>query len=116
MMNELKRQQIMRRIEQQDVDEHHMPSPSLRDEVATQSNSLSQSETATRPAEKKGDLKKQSQFAPGEIGAKSFMKGDYEDIPACGVEENKANQSQLHAPTLAKRAEKEKNRSRQLIH
>ena len=93
IMNELKRQQIMRRIEQQDVDEQPvqaipergtgfqpvenmarhvlsgdegmaMPqdqaSPSQRDEAATQSNSLSQSETATRPAEKQVDLKKQS--------------------------------------------------------
>jgi hypothetical protein len=27
--------------------------------------------------------------------AKSYMKGDYGNMPACGVEENKANQSQL---------------------
>ena len=37
MMHELKRQQIMRRIEYQDADEQYMPSPSLRDEAATKS-------------------------------------------------------------------------------
>ena len=41
------------------------------------------------------DLKKQSQSAPAEIGTKSFMKGDYDNKPASGVEENKANQSQF---------------------
>jgi len=100
----------MRRIEQQDADEQKylhaqtipkrgtgfqpvenmakmaMPldqaSPSLRDEAATP------------PAEKKGDLKKQSQFAPAENDAKSFLKGDYDNKPAGGAEENKAKQSQ----------------------
>jgi len=48
IMNELKKQQIMRRIEQQD-DEQYEPSPSLRDEAATRC-----------PAEKKVDMKKQT--------------------------------------------------------
>jgi len=47
--------------------------------------------------EKEIDLKKQSQFAPAQIDAKSYMKGNYGIIPACGVEENKANQSQTPA-------------------
>ncbi|HUT46889.1 MAG TPA: hypothetical protein VMX36_11435, partial [Sedimentisphaerales bacterium] len=86
-------------------------SPSLRDEAATQSSQAYPSqrdEAATRrlSAEKKGDLKKQTQFAPDEIGAKSFLKGDYENKPAGGVEENKAKQSQFHAPTLTKGAGK----------
>jgi hypothetical protein len=51
------------------------PSPSLRDEAATRS----------RPADKEGDLKKQSQFSP------------YGNNPALGVEKNKPNQSQLPA-------------------
>ncbi len=105
-MNELQRQQIMRRIEQQDVNEQHNPSPSLRDEAATQSNSLSQSETVTRPAEKQVDLKKQSQFTPAQVGAKSFDKVDYGNKPACGAEENKAKQSQFPASVLTKGAGK----------
>jgi len=85
MMNELKRQQIMRRIEQQDADdEQYEPSPSLWDEAATQC-----------PAEKKVDLKKQSQYAPELMGATSFLKGDYGNTPAHEAEENKAKQSQL---------------------
>ena len=52
-------------------------------------------EAVTRTAEKMADLKKQSQFAPGIIGAKSFVKGDYDNNPDSGVEENKANQSQF---------------------
>jgi hypothetical protein len=43
----------------------------------------------------KRNLKKQSQFAPALIGATSFVKGDYDNKPACGAEENKANQSQF---------------------
>ena len=61
------------------------PSPSLRDEAATR----------RRPAEKKGDLKKQSQFAPAQVGAKSFMKEDYDNIAAGEVKKNKAKQSQF---------------------
>jgi hypothetical protein len=41
------------------------------------------------------DLKKQSQFEPARIGAKSFEKGDYSNKPASGAEKNKANQSQF---------------------
>jgi len=85
MMNELKRHEIMRRIEYQDADHEYEPSPSLRDEAATES------------VEKKGDLKKQTQYAPAEMGATSFMKGDYENNPAGRAEENKAKQSQSPA-------------------
>jgi len=98
IMNELKKQQIMRRIEQQDEDEQYEPSPSLRDEAATRSNSPSPSlrdEAATESVEKKGDLKKQTQFAPAEMVATSFLKRDYDKTPVHGTEENKAKQSQL---------------------
>ena len=114
MMKELKRCEIMRRIEQNDAEQQHNPSlrlrsgqaPSLRDEAATQSNSLSQSETATRPAEKKGNLKKQSQFASALMGVTSFVKEDYGNKSAGGVEENKANQSQFPASVLTEGAGK----------
>ena len=93
LMKELKRCQIMRRIELEDVEQQFEPSPSLRDEAATRC-----------PAEKKVDLKKQTQFAPALMGVTSFLKGDYDNIPAGGTEENKANQSQSHlpAPTTGK--------------
>jgi len=99
-MNELKRHEIMRRIEYQDADEQYEPSPSLRDEAATRSNSPSvKNEVATRcPAEKKGDLKKQSQFAPEQIVAKSYKEGDCENNQDGGAEENKAKQSQSVRP------------------
>jgi hypothetical protein len=63
------------------------PSPSLRDEAATR----------RWPAKKQGDLKKQSQFASGAIGAKSYLKGDYGNMPARGDQKNKAKQSQMPA-------------------
>jgi len=80
-----------------------------RDEAATQSIRAYPSlrdEAATRPAEKKSDLKKQSQFALTLMGATPFVKGDYENKPAGGVEENKANQSQFHNPALTEGAGK----------
>ena len=39
------------------------------------------------------DQKKQSQFVPARIDAKSYMKGDYGDKTAIGAEKNKANLS-----------------------
>jgi len=96
-INKLKTQQVIRRIEIQEVErQQSQTSLSLRDEAAT------------RPAGKKGYLKKQSQSAPGRMGAKSYMQGDYDNNPAGGVEENKANQSQLHESVLAKVAGKRK--------
>jgi hypothetical protein len=41
------------------------------------------------------NLKKQSQFAPAQNSAKSYVKGDYENKPVPGAKENKANQSQF---------------------
>jgi hypothetical protein len=39
------------------------------------------------------DLKKQSQFMPGLMGVTPFMRGDYDNIPHCEVQENKANKA-----------------------
>ena len=97
IMNELKKREIMRRIEYQDGDEQYEPSPSLRDEAATRC-----------PAEKKGDLKKQSQFAPELMGVTPFDKGDYGNMPAGDGEKNKAKQSPFPAPEPAERAGKGK--------
>ena len=96
-INKLKTQQVIRRIEIQEVAKRQIQaSPSLRDDAVT------------RPAVKKGNLKKQSQFVQALIDAKSFVQGDYGNMPACGDEENKANQSQSHATEQAKRAGKRK--------
>jgi len=84
IMKELKRFQIMRRIEQQDIKKQYEPSPSLRDEDATR----------CAPAEKQVDLKKQSQYAPALMGVTPCMKRDYDNKPVQGIEENKAKQSQ----------------------
>ena len=114
MMKELKRFQVIRRIERQEVEKQREPSPSLRDslgghltaEAATQSNSPSQSETATQPAVKKGKLKKQTQYIEDLMSAKSLMQGDYNNKPAGRIEENKANQSQSPVSELTKRERK----------
>ena len=84
IMKELKRFQVIRRIERQDADKQREPSPSLRDEAATRT-----------ALEKEADLKKQSQFAAAQLAAKSFIQGDYDNNPAGGGEENKAKQSQF---------------------
>jgi len=36
-------------------------------------------------------LKKQSQFSGGQIGANSYLKGNYGNKPACRAQKNKAN-------------------------
>ncbi|MGB2865041.1 MAG: hypothetical protein WBC05_17065 [Sedimentisphaerales bacterium] len=103
-INKLKTQQMIRVIQQAEArkQETAQASPEPVEgtgpkacgfEAATQSNSPSQSETATRPAEKECDLKKQSQFPPALMGATSYEKGGYDNMPACGIEENKANSS-----------------------
>jgi len=87
----LKKFQVIRRIEIQEVErQQSQTSPSLRDEAAT------------RQAGKKVNLKKQSQYESALMGVTSYMQGDYSDNPAGGAEENKANQSQLHASVLTK--------------
>jgi hypothetical protein len=96
-INKLKTQQVIRRIEIQEVErQQSQTSLSLRDEAAT------------RTAEKKGYLKKQSQSAPGQVDATSFAKEDYDNNPAGGAEENKAKQSQFPAPVQTKGVEKRK--------
>ena len=84
MLREFKKQQIMRRIEFQDTGYH----PAINGTRA--------------PMEKKVDLKKQSQYVPGLMGATSFIKGDYGNNPVHGIGENKPNQSQSQAHTALK--------------
>ena len=90
-INRLKQYQVIRQIK---LDETPKPSPSLKEEAATR----------RAPAYTLSDLKKQSQFAAAHLGAKPLMKGDYDNIPASGDEENKANRSQFHTPAPAEGA------------
>jgi len=46
----------------------------------------------------KTNLKKQSQFVPGPGDVNPFMETDYDNSPACGAEENKANSSGQSMP------------------
>ena len=77
-MRELKRLQIMRRIEHD----------------ATSDKSVAR----TRPAQAhKSDCAKQSQFAPALMGIRPLLRKDYDDTPSVGPGENKADQSQTLA-------------------
>jgi len=80
MLREFKKQQIMRRIEQNDI---------------SYNQAVGGTEALTG---KKVNLKKQSQFTPDLMGLTPFGKGDYGSMPAGYGEENKANQSQFFAP------------------
>jgi hypothetical protein len=75
-MRELERRQLIRQYQQQEADEE------LTRQESVQS------------AEKKGDLKKQSQFMPGMTCAKSYLKEAYDNNSPAGDEQNKAKQSQ----------------------
>jgi len=55
----------------------------------------------------KTNLKKQSQFAVDENSAKSYLKGNYEEIPTGGGDENKAKQSQFSGFERREEATKE---------
>jgi hypothetical protein len=63
-------------------------------------------EAATRPAEKKVDLKKQSQFAPDQTGAKTCVLREYENARRSEQRASKAKQSQFPTAAPTKRAGK----------
>ncbi len=73
----LKKLQLMRIIEQAD---------------AAEQKSAQESPPAQR---RRSDLKKQSQFARGSMGATPFTGNDYDDIPPAALPENKPNKSVL---------------------
>jgi len=43
---------------------------------------------------RRGYLKKQSQFAGGQIGVNSYLKGKYGNMAVCGTRKTKPKQSQ----------------------
>jgi hypothetical protein len=83
-MNQLKKLQIMRRIEQGAI---------VEEQSARQMSPA---------ANHRGDLKKQSQFNPSLTGTMSSAIKDYGNKILAGVGENKANQSQFHPPAAPK--------------
>jgi len=88
-MRELERRQMIRQVEQQYAEQElsiPIPINDNRDVAATRS-----------PREKNSELKKQSQSVPGQNGATSYLKGDYDNNSAGQIDENKANQSQFKA-------------------
>jgi len=97
IMKELKRFQTMRRIEKQDANrQQHVPAqavPKRGTDLKPVENMARMAMPQNQSLEKHGDLKKQSQFAVVQLGAKSYIKRDYGNIPANEVEENKANQA-----------------------
>ncbi len=109
-IHKLKTQQMIRIIEQADA---------RKQQSAQAIPKACGFEAATRIAGKNGYLKKQSQFEQAQYDAMSFMQGGYDNMPAYGIEENKANskpieakQSQLHESVLAKVAGKRKKSPR----
>jgi len=92
ILHEFKKQQIMRRIEQQDI---------------SYDQAVGGTEALTG---KKVNLKKQSQSAPAAKSATPFMANGYGDFPAVGRAENKANlypdqsQFQTHSAMKAGRS------------
>jgi hypothetical protein len=99
-LRELERRQIIRQFQQQEAEQQFEPSPSLRDEAATRRD------VAATRGEKNSDLKKQSQFAPGLIGATPFIKGFYDKVSTGGEDENKAKQSEINTVESIKGVEK----------
>ncbi|MHC4426622.1 MAG: hypothetical protein ACYSYV_11060 [Planctomycetota bacterium] len=63
-------------------------------------------EAATRTIDQMADLKKQSQFAPAQIDAKSCVLRAYENTPRREPRASKAKQSQFPTPAPTKRAGK----------
>jgi len=76
-MRELERRQIIRQYQQQEAEQEYEPA------------------TKNTTVEKNSNLKKQSQYVSGLNGANSYAKGDYDKIPSCGTQENKAKQIQF---------------------
>ena len=94
-LNRLKQYQVIRRIE---LDEARKPHPAQAIPKACGF------EAAARPEYNLSDLKKQSQFAAAHLTATPLMKRNYDNNPAAGAEENKAEQSQFLTPAPSKGA------------
>jgi hypothetical protein len=93
-MKELKRFQVVRRVEWQETAKQ-------KNKLFFKDPFLAEAATGFSSAENHGDLKKQSQFMPDLMSVMPFMTSDYGDIPADETGENKANRNQFDAPEPA---------------
>jgi hypothetical protein len=118
-LKELESRQIMREIKEREAEPAQAIPEAFGFEAATQSAAKKgdlkkQSQLISVPSsafsgqrqDEKGDLKKQSQCGPADTDAKSCVLRAYENTPRRGQRENRAKQSQFHAPGPAKRAGK----------
>jgi hypothetical protein len=94
-LRELERQRLIRQFHQQEAEQELTTQDPKQFRLAP--NTAGGSIT---------DLKKQTQFVPGQNSAKSFLKSDYDKNTAGSTNENKANLTQFHAPVPAKEAGK----------
>jgi hypothetical protein len=121
ILHEFKKQQIMRRIEQQDISYDQavggteaLTGKKVNLKKQSQSpafgrKSEARSSKSETTAFDKGNLKKQTQFPPDMMGATPFMTDVYGDLSTAGAGENKANkanqsQFQTHSAMKAGRS------------
>jgi hypothetical protein len=100
LTKELRKQRLMRRIERREIDQEQaiaqteaLMEKKVNLKKQTQSTGH-RPETRNTNIEILNKLKKQSQFVPGLMGVRPFMKGGYEDSSPVDEVENKAKQSQ----------------------
>jgi hypothetical protein len=88
-LKELESRQVMREIKEREI---------CGEQPAQAIPKACGFEAATRTTEKKVGLKKQSQFAPAQTGAKTCVLREYENARRSGQRENRAKQSQFPTP------------------
>jgi hypothetical protein len=99
LTKELRKQQLMRRIKQQNMSQEQAIAQTEA-LMGKKVNLKKQSQSRLAPNTAGGlltDLKKQSQFMPGLMDVTPFVKEGYGDNSPAGDVKNKANQSQLKA-------------------
>jgi hypothetical protein len=108
-IHNLKKYQLMRHIQVTETRKEQAQAQAFREAYDFEDTS------GYMPAEKKGNSKKRTQSGPGLNGVTTYVEGDYDNMPAGGIEENepnsnpnKANQSQLSESVLTKVAGKRK--------
>jgi hypothetical protein len=96
MLREFKKQQIIRRIEQNDITYNQAVggTEALTGKKVNlkKQSQYDRSESGVQRAAKT-DLKKQSQFSPDLMGVSPFVKEVYDDLSTAGIGENKANKA-----------------------
>jgi hypothetical protein len=95
LTKELRKQQLMRRVERRDISQEQAIAQTEA-LMGKKVNLKKQTQSRLAPNTAGGlltDLKKQSQFVPGQMGVTPFVKGAYDDNMPAGDDENKAEQA-----------------------